>query len=55
MEQYQPSQRKVSPDPLAELRGLGLVTPPELPRDRRPLKKIKVIGSVSDLVAEQRR
>jgi hypothetical protein len=46
---------RVRVDPLEDLRRLGLVTPPEIPRDRRPLKKIKVVGSVSDLVAEQRR
>ena len=41
-------------DPLQELVKRGLVTPPAGPRTRPPAK-VKARGSVSELVAEQRR
>ena len=41
-------------DPLQDLVKRGLVTPPSGPRTRLPTK-VKANGSVSELVAEQRR
>jgi prevent-host-death family protein len=41
-------------DPLAELVRRGLVTPPDRPRTARKAA-VKAHGSVSELVAEQRR
>jgi prevent-host-death family protein len=41
-------------DPLDDLVRRGLVTPPTGPRTRKPTK-VKATGSVSELVAEQRR
>jgi antitoxin (DNA-binding transcriptional repressor) of toxin-antitoxin stability system len=41
-------------DPLEDLVSRGLVTPPTGPRTRLP-RKVKASGSVSELVAEQRR
>jgi prevent-host-death family protein len=41
-------------DPLEDLVRRGLVTPPAGPRTERPAK-VKASGSVSELVAEQRR
>ncbi|HEX3692222.1 MAG TPA: type II toxin-antitoxin system prevent-host-death family antitoxin [Solirubrobacteraceae bacterium] len=41
-------------DPLAELVRRGLVTPPDRPRAARKAR-VKARGSVSELVAEQRR
>jgi prevent-host-death family protein len=41
-------------DPLEDLVRRGLVTPPTGPRNARPAK-VKASGSVSELVAEQRR
>lgn len=41
-------------DPLAELVRRGLVTPPDRPRAVRKAR-VKARGSVSELVAEQRR
>jgi prevent-host-death family protein len=41
-------------DPLQDLVRRGLVTPPDRPRDRRRAR-VKARGSVSELVAEQRR
>jgi prevent-host-death family protein len=42
------------PDPLEELLGRGLITPPEQPRSPRRAQ-VHARGPVSDLVAEQRR
>ncbi len=43
-------------DPLAELRARGLIEEPSRPKRRRAdMRRIKAGGSVSDLVAEQRR
>ena len=44
-------------DRLDELIARGLVTPPRRPKGRAPLasERIRVTGSVSDLVSEQRR
>ena len=41
-------------DPLADLARRGLITRPARPRSARPTP-VKTRGSVSDLVAEQRR
>lgn len=43
-------------DPLADLRARGLIQEPEGPRIRAVgRKRVKATGSVSDLVADQRR
>lgn len=42
-------------DRLAELIALGAVRPPKRVQRRLPARRIKAKGSVSDLVAEQRR
>jgi len=42
-------------DRLAALIASGAVRPPRSPERRRPTRRIKAKGSVSDLVAEQRR
>lgn len=45
-----------APDPLADLRARGLVQEPARPKRRRSgSRRIEAGGSVSDLVAEQRR
>jgi antitoxin (DNA-binding transcriptional repressor) of toxin-antitoxin stability system len=45
---------RLSADPLDDLVRRGLVTPPTGQRNARPAK-VKASGSVSELVAEQRR
>jgi prevent-host-death family protein len=40
---------------LAELIAAGVVTPPTSRERRRPAKLIEAVGTVSDLVADQRR
>lgn len=42
-------------DRLTALIASGAVRPPRSPERRRPTRRIKAKGSVSDLVAEQRR
>lgn len=42
-------------DPLGELRARGLVREPTAPRRRVVPDRVQATGSVSDLVAEQRR
>ena len=44
-----------STDRLAELIASGIVRPPKRTTRRRPARRITPKGSVSDLVAEQRR
>ena len=44
-----------STDRLAELIASGAVRPPKRTTRHRPARRIKAKGSVSDLVAEQRR
>jgi prevent-host-death family protein len=44
-----------STDRLAELVAAGVVRPPTRETRHRPRRRIKAAGSVSDLVAEQRR
>lgn len=44
-----------SADRLAELVAAGVVRPPTRPTRHRPPRRIAAQGSVSDLVAEQRR
>jgi antitoxin (DNA-binding transcriptional repressor) of toxin-antitoxin stability system len=44
-----------SHDRLAELVAMGVVRPPSTPERYLPKRRIKAKGSVSELVAEQRR
>lgn len=44
-----------SGDHLADLVAAGLVRPPASPHRSLPRRRVKATGSVSDLVAEQRR